>query len=66
MDETKLEDVKRINDSEFEFHNAHCFKIDVPEIGERQAIYYDIKSLDYCCKYIKRIILKINCIYYGV
>lgn len=53
MDETKLEDVKRINDSEFEFHNAHCFKIDVPEIGAAQAIYYDIKSLDYCCKYIK-------------
>lgn len=54
MDETKLEDVKRINDSEFEFHNAHCFKIDVPEIGVAQAIYYDIKSLDYCCKYIKK------------
>lgn len=54
MDETKLEDVKRINDSEFEFHNAHCFKIDVPEIGAAQAIYYDIKSLDYCCKYIKK------------
>ena len=53
MDETKLSNVTRICDSEFEFHNAHCFKITVPEIGAAQAIYYDIKSLDYCCEYIK-------------
>ena len=31
MDENKLESVNRINDHEFEFHNAHCFKIDVPQ-----------------------------------
>ncbi len=30
MDETKFDGVKKINDHEFEFHNAHCFKIDVP------------------------------------
>lgn len=53
MDETKLDGAKILSDSEFEFHNAHCFKITVPEIGVAQAIYYDIKSLDYCCKYIK-------------
>lgn len=53
MDETKLDGVKRIKEHEFEFHNAHCFKIHVPDIGAAQAIYYDVKSLDYCCKYIQ-------------
>ena len=32
MDESKFEGVTKINDHEFEFHNAHCFKIDVPQI----------------------------------
>ena len=53
MDETKLDGVKRIKENEFEFHTAHCFKIHVPDIGAAQAIYYDVKSLDYCCKYIQ-------------
>lgn len=38
---------------EFEYHNAHCFNINVPEIGPAQAIYYDVAALKYCCKYIK-------------
>ena len=33
MDETKVDGATRINDHEFEFHNAHCFKIDIPQIG---------------------------------
>ena len=37
MDETKLDGAKILSDSEFEFHNAHCFKITVPEIGAAQA-----------------------------
>lgn len=53
MDETKLEGVTKINDMEFEFHNAHCFKIQTPQIGAAQAIYYDVQALKYCCKYIK-------------
>ncbi|MBS5702949.1 MAG: DUF1972 domain-containing protein [Butyricicoccus pullicaecorum] len=53
MDETKLENVTRINDLEFEFQNAHCFKIPVPNIGPAVAIYYDVAALNYCCKYIK-------------
>jgi len=53
MDENKLDDVKRVNDNEFEYHNAHCFKIKVPNIGPAVAIYYDIAALKYCCKYIK-------------
>lgn len=53
MDETKINDVTVINSHEFEFHNAHCFKIDVPQIGSAQAIYYDVAALNYCCNYIK-------------
>ena len=30
MDETKMEGVTRISDSEFYYHNAHCFKISIP------------------------------------
>ena len=54
MDETKLDGAKKINDYEFEFHNAHCFKIDVPQIGAAQAIYYDVVSLEKCCEHIKK------------
>ena len=54
MDENKLDGVKEINDHEFEFHNAHCFKIDVPQIGAAQAIYYDVVSLEKCCEHIQR------------
>lgn len=39
--------------NEFEYHNAHCFNINVPNIGPAQAIYYDVTALKYCCKYIK-------------
>lgn len=52
MDESKFEGVTKINDHEFEFHNAHCFKIDVPQIGSAQAIYYDVAALKACCEHI--------------
>ena len=39
--------------NEFEYHNAHCFNINVPDIGSAQAIYYDVMALKYCCKYIE-------------
>ncbi len=54
MDETKISGVKRISSSEFEFHNARCFKISIPQIGSAQAIYYDVAALKECCKYIKK------------
>lgn len=54
MDETTLNGVERISDSEFTYHNAHCFKIKVPNIGPAVAIYYDVAALQYCCKYIKK------------
>ena len=38
---------------EFEYHNARCFRIKVPNIGPAQAIYYDVAALKHCCSYIK-------------
>ena len=61
MDETKAEDVSDIikdgkgNTVEFTYHNARCFKISIPEkLGSAQAIYYDVKALFECCKYIAK------------
>ncbi len=55
MDETKFQGVTRLNDHEFELHNAHCFKIDIPEkLGSAQAIYYDVVALKTCCDHIKK------------
>ena len=54
MDEKKLSGVKQLNSLEFEFQNAHCFKIPVPNIGPAVAIYYDIAALRKCCKYIEK------------
>lgn len=50
----KIEGVQ-IKDGEFEYHNAACFQIRVPDsIGSAQAIYYDCKALDKCIEIIKR------------
>ena len=38
---------------EFEYNNARCFKIKVPDIGPAQAIYYDVHALRSCIKYIE-------------
>ena len=36
------------------YHNAHCFRIRVPQkIGAAQAIYYDVASLKKCCEIIQ-------------
>ena len=45
---------KSKENSEFEYHNARCFNIKVPNIGPAQAIYYDVAALKHCCKYIKQ------------
>lgn len=55
MDETKVEGVRRISDSEFIYHNAQCFKIHVPQqLGPAQAIYYDVAALQKCCEIIEK------------
>lgn len=63
MDETKLEGVKPVSENEFEYHNAHCFKITLPNVGAAQAIIYDTKALDYCIKYIKENSIKHPIVY---
>lgn len=45
---------KAKNSDEFEYHNARCFNVKVPNIGPAQAIYYDVVALKNCCKYIKK------------
>ena len=45
---------KSDNNDEFEYHNARCFNVKVPNIGPAQAIYYDVAALKDCCKYIKK------------
>lgn len=45
---------KNAEKEEFEYHNAHCFNIKVPDIGPAQAIYYDVAALKACCKYIRK------------
>lgn len=39
---------KGTKNEEFAYHNAYCFEIKVPNIGAAQAIYYDVKALEYC------------------
>ena len=45
---------KSADTGEFEYHNAHCFKVKVPNIGPAQAIYYDVAALRQCCCYIQK------------
>lgn len=35
----------------FDYNNAKCFSIAVPNIGSAKAIYYDLKALKYCIDY---------------
>ncbi len=44
---------KSSEDGEFEYHNAHCFKVKVPDIGSASAILYDVKAIKKCIRYIK-------------
>ena len=54
MDEKTLKGAVSVSDNEFTYHNAHCFKINVPQIGAGQAIIYDIMSAIYCLKYFRK------------
>lgn len=37
----------------FKYHNADCFKVQVPEVGSAQAIFYDCLSFAHCINHIK-------------
>ncbi|MBQ4417899.1 MAG: DUF1972 domain-containing protein [Butyrivibrio sp.] len=54
MDVEKLPGAARINDDEFTYCNVHGFLIRVPDIGPAQAIYYDIKALQWACDHIEK------------
>lgn len=53
MDESKLDHVTEISESEFSYHNARCFKVKSPDIGAAKAIWYDVAALRECCRYIR-------------
>ncbi len=54
MDPYQTEGAEILSETEFEYHNAHCFRIRIPEkIGPAQAIYYDVKALEECIRIIK-------------
>ena len=60
MDESKLSGISNVkkdsdgNVIEFEYHNAHVFKLPVPNIGPAVAIYYDIAALRFSIDYCKK------------
>lgn len=39
---------------EFEYNNARCFNVNVPNIGAAKAEYYDLVALEKTIKYIKK------------
>lgn len=55
MDPYSTEGARIISDTEFEYHNALCYRISIPEkLGPAQAIYYDIMALSEACDYIEK------------
>ncbi len=60
MDHSKLSNTiitkKNSDDSiaEFEYKNAHVFKIFCPNIGPTVAIYYDRAAVEYSIEYCKK------------
>lgn len=55
MDVDRLPGAKRVNENEFMYCNAHGFLIHVPEkLGSAQAIYYDIKALQWICDHMEQ------------
>lgn len=39
---------------DYEYNNAHCFEIKVPDIGSEKAIYYDYVALQHSINYCKK------------
>lgn len=38
----------------YEYNDAKCFNINVPDIGAAKAVYYDIVALNHCIKYCEK------------
>lgn len=55
MDPYATSGAEILNEHEFTYHNAHCFRVKIPQkLGSAQAIYYDVAALNECCEIIKR------------
>ncbi len=52
--EEELEGMERLSDTEYLYHDAHCFKVRSLELGSAQAVLYDTRSLMYCIRYIRK------------
>ncbi len=64
VDEKMLVGAKKISATGFIYHNAHCFKITVPEkLGSAQAVYYDLAALNETCRIIKKEKIKSPIVY---
>lgn len=50
-------------EKEFQYHNARCFQLKVPNIGAAQAIYFDVLALKRSCEYIKEKQIKTPIVY---
>lgn len=54
MNPYKINGAVVLNEKEFVYHNAHCFRVKIPEkFGSAQAIYYDCVSLRESIRIIK-------------
>lgn len=64
MNPYKTTGAKIISDHEFIYHNAHCFRISIPQkLGSAQAVYYDVAALRECLDIIKKQHIKSPIIY---
>lgn len=52
--EESLDDIEVIDNKSFKYHNAIIDKIIVPEIGNAQAIIYDVRALRFYLDYCKK------------
>lgn len=53
MNPSQTDGVYILNEREFIYHNAHCFRVHVPEkIGPAKAVYYDIMAIKKCLEII--------------
>ena len=64
MDPYRTKGAEIISDYEFIYHNAHCFRVRIPQkLGAAQAIYYDVLALKECCNIIKKMSIQHPIIY---
>lgn len=53
MDESVLENVTELSQTEFAYYGAHCIKLEVPNLGAASAIWYDAAAVKYMLRYCR-------------